>query len=586
MKVIKGILYTVMTLILAGCLGVLVCALNPSLTKVLAEKVGSITESGREENQPSNQEAEKQAGDKDDQTAGGQTESEQQKEDETDGALPDGADDGGSQPGDAGDMPGGAVQTQEIHPGINTGWMDGQDKTGYEIPDSGPEQIPESVSGRSGYESVQEEAQEVDAEEAGDLAEEAGEGATGSGLTFDEEFYPYYAMLEENMQKLYCQIYANALECTDTFAPVVPVSAQRLKTVFEAVYNDHPELFWLQTGYACKYVPGGSCVEITLKYNDTANDLLTAQEEFDAAAERILAGAEGSESEKERYVHDALMLAAEYDLSAEQNQSAYSALVGGRSVCAGYARAFQYLMQELGIPCYYCTGYAGEDHAWNIVKLKGSYYNVDVTWDDTDIPTYDYFNKSDRAFGGTHVRTGLSVYLPACREEGEEQPLGAVSGDPGSQDSEAAGEVYISDVSDYINPNPTEPLRWQSKAHVGDADGSAQGQEPEMSAEEKKQADLEQAGITEDQVRGTLEEYYADCKKLLTEAGTGEKQYVSVVPEALWSSVERAYLNGDYWNGYVEGALRELGATHFLIQLQAQRLGGGYCRIYHNVYTY
>ena len=121
--------------------------------------------------------------------------------------------------------------------------------------------------------------------------------------------------------------------------------------MFEAVYNDHPELFWLQTGYSCKYVHSGNCLEITLKYNKTVDNLQAARQEFDAAAEKILAEArtKGSDLEKEKYVHDVLMEAAEYDLSADMSQSAYSALVQGRSVCAGYARAFQYLMQQLGI---------------------------------------------------------------------------------------------------------------------------------------------------------------------------------------------------------------------------------------------
>ena len=72
---------------------------------------------------------------------------------------------------------------------------------------------------------------------------------------------------------------------------------------------------------------------------------------------------------------------------------------------------------------------------------------------------------------------------------------------------------------------------------------------------------------------------------MLEEVGTGDRQFTNVIPESLWSSVERAYYNGDYWNGYVEEALKELGADDFVIQLQVERLGGGYYRLYHNVYT-
>ena len=350
----------------------------------------------------------------------------------------------------------------EGQPGINADWLEGQ--SGYEQPDSPSVEAPEDVSGRTGYEPVQEEAQEIDEDEAGGLTGAENPGDTGSGLSFDAETYPYYAMLEAEMQQIYSQIYANAMSLTPSFTPVATVSVSQLKTVFEAVYNDHPELFWLDTGYSCKYLRSGRCAEITLKFNETADALEQARLAFQGAAGNIVAQARGlgSQAEMERYVHDALMGLVEYDVAAPMNQSAYSALVGGRSVCAGYARAFQYIMQELGVPCYYCTGYAGEDHAWNIVKIDGVYQNVDVTWDDTEEPTYNYFNKTDRELAATHRRTGLSVYLPACEGAGTQTPAAPEGGEAGtSEDGEIPGSAEnpggedadgADDISGLINP--------------------------------------------------------------------------------------------------------------------------------------
>ena len=42
-KIGKAIFFVIMFLIMAGCLGILVCALNPSLTAMLAEKVESLS---------------------------------------------------------------------------------------------------------------------------------------------------------------------------------------------------------------------------------------------------------------------------------------------------------------------------------------------------------------------------------------------------------------------------------------------------------------------------------------------------------------------------------------------------------------
>lgn len=550
LKVLKGIFFFLMGLIMIGCTGILVCALNPSLTAMLAERVESVG-------------------------------SAQSSRDGQSGGLGGLFRDGDGQSDST--VPG------EGQPGINADWLEGQ--SGYEQPDSPSVETPEDVSGRTGYEPVQEEAQEIDEDEAGGLTGAENPGDTGSGLSFDAETYPYYAMLEAEMQQIYSQIYANAMSLTPSFTPVATVSVSQLKTVFEAVYNDHPELFWLDTGYSCKYLRSGRCAEITLKFNETADALEQARLAFQGAAGNIVAQARGlgSQAEMEKYVHDALMGLVEYDVAAPMNQSAYSALVGGRSVCAGYARAFQYIMQELGVPCYYCTGYAGEDHAWNIVKIDGVYRNVDVTWDDTEEPTYNYFNKTDRELAATHRRTGLSVYLPACEGAGTQTPAAPEGGEAGtSEDGEIPGSAEnpggedadgADDISGLINPNPIQPLEWESKKKEEPVD-------PLQAAEDRKRESLEKAGVTEEQVRDTMQEYYEDCRRLLKDAGTGDRQFVNVIPQSLWGSVERAYNSGDYRKGYVDSALKDMGASSFAIQLQVQDLGGGYYRLYHNVYTY
>lgn len=550
LKVLKGIFFFLMGLIMIGCTGILVCALNPSLTAMLAERVESVG-------------------------------SAQSSRDGQSGGLGGLFRDGDGQSDST--VPG------EGQPGINADWLEGQ--SGYEQPDSPSVEAPEDVSGRTGYEPVQEEAQEIDEDEAGGLTGAENPGDTGSGLSFDAETYPYYAMLEAEMQQIYSQIYANAMSLTPSFTPVATVSVSQLKTVFEAVYNDHPELFWLDTGYSCKYLRSGRCAEITLKFNETADALEQARLAFQGAAGNIVAQARGlgSQAEMEKYVHDALMGLVEYDVAAPMNQSAYSALVGGRSVCAGYARAFQYIMQELGVPCYYCTGYAGEDHAWNIVKIDGVYRNVDVTWDDTEEPTYNYFNKTDRELAATHRRTGLSVYLPACEGAGTQTPAAPEGGEAGtSEDGEIPGSAEnpggedadgADDISGLINPNPIKPLEWESKREEVPVD-------PLQAAEDRRRESLEKAGVTEEQVRDTMQEYYEDCRRLLKDAGTGDRQFVNVIPQSLWGSVERAYNSGDYRKGYVDSALKDMGASSFAIQLQVQDLGGGYYRLYHNVYTY
>lgn len=552
MKVVNKIMIGIAVLCLLLCGGILVFALNPDMTSSLAQKLYGNTVDmppGTEE------------------TGEGQTSG----NGNISVTLPNG-------------MPG--------------------EMNGYVAPSMDQMQIPEDVSGRTGFTPVQPEEQQIPDQEAQNLKETLGSGETGEGLSFSAEEYPYYQMLSENQQSVYRQIYANAQNLTEKFAPEKTVSASDVKTAFEAVIGDHPEMFWLETGYSSKYLTNGQCVEIDLKYNSTADDLESAKQRFDAAAQNLITGAASLDSnyEKEKYVHDALASAVTYDLTADMNQSAYSALVNGKSVCAGYARAYQYLLQQLGIPCYYCTGYSGGDHAWNIVKLEDGYYNVDVTWDDAAAIRYDYFNKTDADFASTHIRQNLSVYLPACngtayRQEnttgaagtGQPSEAGGATPDPDAGTTPSGGQTdgSVTDpgqqgdgtqepeqpgnsLSDYINPDPQEPLRYPSGNTAGSAGNTTTAATPEPRAD----------ALTD------LSSYYEDCRKQLTGLGSGDQHFDNVVPKSLWSTIEQSYHTGAYEQGYVVDVLKNLGMEYFAIQLQLVDIGDGYYRVYHNVVTY
>lgn len=232
----------------------------------------------------------------------------------------------------------------------------------------------------------------------------------------DPLYHRYYFLLNDSQKSLYQEVYQNALDLKTTFVPKKDIYTSDIQQAVEAVYNDHPEIFWLDTQFTYKYREDNKCVELTIKFNDTVANLEISKNAFEKATNDIISEASKlkSDYEKEKYVHDTIINNVEYVENAPMNQSAYSALVLKKSVCAGYARAFQYIMNELSIPTYFVVGYAKEDHGWNIVKLDDGYYNVDLTWDDSSLNCYEYFNKTDAEFNLTHRRIGLSMYLPSC----------------------------------------------------------------------------------------------------------------------------------------------------------------------------
>ena len=459
--------------------------------------------------------------------------------------------------------------------------------------------IPDNVLGKSGYNPVTGTGLQLTETEAKEAKDSIDQGSTGSDLNFDPEIYPYYAMLDSKVQKLYKQIYASACDLVSSFEPCVEVNTDQVQYAFEAVFADHPELFYIQTAYTEKYTADKKVVEIDLAYYTIANDLENARAAFDAAATAIEEGARQYPDaySREKYVHDYLIQNVVYDASAPLDQSAYSALVNGRSVCAGYARAFQYVCQKLGIPAYYCAGTSGEDHAWNIVKLGDGYYNVDVTWDDSDPSTYDYFNKTDGDYSGTHVRKSLSVYLPACtgtqyRNLESSAPVVADAGDETESEtsSEEAGDPdhYDPYFDPYINNDPVAPLNYEAEHPENNQNesGSGSGSGSGSTTPSNAAAQLAVYGLKESDALTTLSDYYNDCKVQLVSCGKGDHCFYNVVPVSLFNTIESEYGKGNYLNGYMNSALKTIGATDCNIVIQAQRLGGGYYRIWHNVYVW
>ena len=255
---------------------------------------------------------------------------------------------------------------------------------------------------------------------------------------FKASEYPYFALLSETEKNAYSQIYEELWEGNDRFECRILLSADELSKAIDSVLNDHPELFWLDNNYGYTYDPSdGSIKEITFTFfdfADTPEKLKKARSEFDSITSAVAAEAMKYQStvDRELYIHDYICSNTEYDESGPYNQSAYSALILHTSVCAGYAKSFQYLMQKAGVPCYYVTGRTdgiadkviggsgeGGSHSWDMVLLDGDFYNVDCLWDDTASDTYGsmiypFFNLTDDELL-YHARTNMAVRLPLCR---------------------------------------------------------------------------------------------------------------------------------------------------------------------------
>lgn len=248
------------------------------------------------------------------------------------------------------------------------------------------------------------------------------------------DLYYYYNLLNAEQKQLYMTI-LKGYHNLDTDIRLNTDKFQ-LITLIEMVLSDHPELFWIDASY--KYSVYPSYVIFHPEYTCDTAKKEQRTEEINRAAAGILntLSQETSDYSKIRLVFEYLIDTVSYNPDAEDNQNIYSSLVMKESVCAGYAKATQYLLQKAEIPCIYATGTItdGGSHAWNIVRCDGNYYQVDTTFgassytnpeteiQQIEIPheltyNYAYLCCSDETLYRDRTVSEYEIPLPECSLE-------------------------------------------------------------------------------------------------------------------------------------------------------------------------
>ena len=168
-----------------------------------------------------------------------------------------------------------------------------------------------------------------------------------------------------------------------------------IASIWKAVELDFPEIFWVdwnKTGTR-------NTARISPVYWITREQREARQKELDAAATQLLCGISPfmEDYDKALQLFHRLLNSVDYDSvglakqkkidfwkrGVDDLRTVYGALVKKKCVCVGYAVAYQYLLQKLGMEAVQRVGWKIKDeksgHAWTIVKMDGEYYHVDVT---------------------------------------------------------------------------------------------------------------------------------------------------------------------------------------------------------------
>ncbi len=167
-----------------------------------------------------------------------------------------------------------------------------------------------------------------------------------------------------------------------------------------------------------------------ISYNFKQESAEKMMKKMDKVAEKVISKFDEDTStyEKILYIHDYIVDNTVYDESLNSAHSAYGAMVQGKAVCEGYARAFGYICSKAGIKTVNVVGKGTspdgktENHMWNKVYYNKKWYDIDLTWDDpvsvyVENSNYRYFMCGSKAFSKTHTPEGSSLTYPTSTKD-------------------------------------------------------------------------------------------------------------------------------------------------------------------------
>lgn len=175
-----------------------------------------------------------------------------------------------------------------------------------------------------------------------------------------------------------------------------------IQELFPSILNNHADLFFVNNSWRYTYSYSGYIQKFFPSYSMTGTEKDAALEEFNLESNKILSGIDRnwSDVEKALYIHDYMCTHYEYD-NTYTIYDAYGMIKYKKGVCQAYTLYYDYLLEQCGIRSDTASSVA-MNHIWNVVNIGGTWYQVDVTWDDSTNPdllgraNHKYFLKSDK----------------------------------------------------------------------------------------------------------------------------------------------------------------------------------------------
>jgi hypothetical protein len=142
----------------------------------------------------------------------------------------------------------------------------------------------------------------------------------------------------------------------------------------------------LYSRQAGEFIASEAKYEVKFAYLLSPDEMTERNIESEKAALKIISNMPRglSDYEKVKYFHDYLIMNVDKNTMEDDALTIYGTLIRGIANCEGYTRTMSYLCNLSDIENLILTGLTDTRHMWNMVKLGGNWYHIDVTFDEPD----------------------------------------------------------------------------------------------------------------------------------------------------------------------------------------------------------
>ncbi len=263
---------------------------------------------------------------------------------------------------------------------------------------------------------------------------ENSENILDTSFVYDLDKKYFVNQLDNRMFKNFIGVYKAAMQFENSAEFKEPITSNELDIIMYLLNYECPEIMQISGSYYPEYTDE-YCTDVSA----VSFDYIMEEGEYNKALEQVndflndmkkqLDGK--SDFEKEKYVYDYIVDNCIYNDQEKFTGSVYGILAEKRGRCEAISKTFEWCMREMDIECMIVVGVplwdntsAYSSHSWNIVKINGEYYGVDITIDnirfsedDDKYILYGFYNVDEDMMNRTRVPNMLYnnlLSIPRC----------------------------------------------------------------------------------------------------------------------------------------------------------------------------